>query len=135
MIIRLLALNHKLLGSRREVLAFGMWLIINSFGFDMIFVVEMRWRLHNLHKMWSWRRQSFYTNSFKILKMSQLNWLPSSVWCVCSLELISVLVKLLVLYLLPSCVSDLATHEIKWEGTFNAVSSNIKVKPFDFICF
>lgn len=25
------------------------------------------------------------------------------------------------------CFSDTSTHEIKWEGTFNAVSSNIKV--------
>jgi hypothetical protein len=32
-------------------------------------------------------------------------------------------------------VSDIATHEIKREGTFNAVSSNIKVKYFGCVCF
>jgi hypothetical protein len=33
------------------------------------------------------------------------------------------------------CVLDFATHEIKREGTFHAVSSNIKVKHFGCIWF
>ena len=39
------------------------------------------------------------------------------------------------LYLLFLSLSDFATHEIEWEGAFDAISSNIKVSSFNSLTF
>jgi len=38
-------------------------------------------------------------------------------------------------YLSSLSLSDFATHEIEWEGAFNAISSNIKVSSFHSLTF
>lgn len=101
-------------------------------------LVPMRWQLHIMSR---WRLPSFFRNLFKNLKMNRQNWLQNFMWCakfllnktfqLLSLLLLCNAIIFVHLYLLSLSLSDTATYEIEWQGTFNAISSNIKVKSFN----